>query len=198
MEQIKKEAVESPPEEESMAIGMRKILEGEEESVQRKAMEQHIEVKGPVKMGKNLGNTSPSHWCSAVASYTSKAARTRHDTPKLWRSPSPRMWTEKQHAVFQSRKLKEINGRNGKSRKMNLVKCLQKDFIKEELCVKKGDFVSEVSVKKGGIGLLGSAQSWQLETGGGFGGLLAQINCAVEQKEEDCSGSECEEYFSDA
>ena len=81
---------------------------------------------------------------------------------------------------------------------MNLVKCLQKDFIKEEVFVKKDDFVSEVSVKKSGIGLLGSAQSWQLETGGGFGGLLAQINCAVEQKEEDCSGSECEEYFSDA
>ena len=186
VEQSKKE---DPEEKDSMAYGVRKILE--ENSVQRQAVDQTFEVKGPQKMGRSFVNVSPSHWCSAVASYNSRVARMRHGTPKLWRSPSPRLWTEKQHAAFQSRKLKEISSRNGKSRNVNLVKCLQKEFNKEEVFVKKDDIVS---MEKGGNG---SAQSWQLKTGGGFGGLLAKINCAVVQKEEDCSGSECEEYFSD-
>jgi len=186
---------ENPAVEESAACDMGKTLE--EDGVQRKAMAKHFEVKGPVKVAKNLGNVSPSPWCCAVASYTSKAYKTRmHGTPKLWRSPSPSLLTEKQHAAFQSRKLKEINSRKGKSRKTNLVKCLQKDFAKE-VFVKKDDFASEVSVKKCGIGFLGFADNC-METRRGFGALLAQINCDSKQKEGDCSESDCEEeYFSD-
>ena len=199
MGQSLKETVESKPfeilgVEESTAYDMGKTLE--EDGVQRKAMGKHFEVKGPVKVTENLGNVSPSPWCCAVASYTSKASRARmHGTPKLWRSPSPSLVTEKQHAAFQSRKLKEINSRIGKSRKTNLVKCLQKDFD-EEVFVKKEDFASDVSVKKCSIGFLASADNC-METGRGFGALLAQINCAIKQKEGDCSESECEEYFSD-
>jgi len=192
-----KETVECKPFEytaleESAPCGMGKTQE--KDIVQRKAMEEKFEGQGPVKVVRSRGNVSlsPSPWCSAAASYTSKATRRRiNGTPKLWRSPSPTLLTEKQHAAFQSRKLKEINN----VRKTNLVKCLQKDFV-GEVSVKKDDFVSEVSVKKDGIGFLTSADNW-MEIGAGLGALLAEINCTVERKEKDCSDSECEEYFSD-
>ena len=171
----------------------------EEDAVHKKAMEQHYEVKEQVDVIKTLGSVSPSHWCSAVASYTLNSAKKRlQDTPKKaeWRSPSPSLLTEKQHAAFQARKLKEINSRKGKSRKKNLVKCLQKDFAKE-VFVKKDDFAKEESVKKESTGFLGPAQGNFRKTGLDFVKLLSQTNCVAKQKEEECSESESEEYFSD-
>ena len=170
----------------------------EEDVVQNKAMEQHYEVKEQVEVTKTLGSVSPSHWCSAVASYTLKSSKKRlQDTPKKaeWCSPSPSLLTEKQHAIFQARKLKEINSRTGKSRKMNLVKCLQKDFVKE-VFVKEYDFAKEVSVKEDSSELIGLAHNCR-KTGLDIVKLLSQTNCVAKQKEEECSESESEEYFSD-
>jgi len=192
---VKCQAFENAAEEETK--GKTKTLE--EDAVQKKAMMQHYEVKEHVEVTKTSGSVSPSHWCSAVASYTLKSSKKRlQDTPKKaeWRSPSPSLLTEKQHAAFQARKLKEINSRKGKLRKKNLVKCLQKDFAKE-VFVKKDDFSKEVSVKKESTGFLGPAQGNFRKTRLDFVKLLSQTNCVAKQKEEECSESESEEYFSD-
>ena len=152
----------------------------EKEDNFKKTMEEHSEVKEFVEESKVEGSASPSHWCSAVASYTLEANNRRnHKTSKKaeWRSPSPSVLTEKQHAAFQARKLKEINNRKGKSRKTYLVRCLQEDFVKKE---NSGSFGAVPNCKKTD-----------------FGSLLTQIKCFAMQKEEECSESEVEEYFSE-
>jgi len=183
---VKCQAFENAAEEETKG----KALEGD--ALLKKAMEQVVDVV------KTPGSVSPSHWCSAVASYTLVSSKKRmQDTPKKaeWRSPSPSLLTEKQHAAFQARKLKEINSRTGKSRKKSLVKCLQKDFV-NEVFVKKYDFAKEVSVKEESSELIGLAHNCG-KTGLDLVKLLSQTNCVAKQKEEECSESESEEYFSD-
>ena len=78
---------------------------------------------------------------------------------------------------------------------MNLVKCLQKDFVKE-VFVKEHDFAKEVSVKEDSSEMIGLAHN-RKKTGLNFVKLLSQINCVAKQREEECSESESEEYFSD-
>ena len=160
--------------------------------------EEARESKFPVLVDQKE-SVSPSHWCSAVASFSWKTRgrkkRIEEDTPRhaRWQSPSPRRWNEKQQSTFQARKLKEIiNHKKGNLRKINLVRSLQLDFDKVP------------TVKKNTTGPLGPSGQNRDANGNfeikknHFEPLVELVrSCLDSPKEEESLTSDCEEYFSD-
>jgi len=143
-------------------------------------------------------SVSPSHWCSAVASFSwetrGRKKGIEEDTPRhaQWQSPSPRRWNEKQRSTFQARKLKEIIHHKTGMRKVNLVRALQMDFDKEPI------------VKKNTTGPLDSSGQNRDVNGNikikknHFESLVEKVRSSLDRpKEEESLNSDCEEYFSD-